>query len=189
MRQGYRTRSLLPFNHFKLNWFQLTGFIALAVILPNSVTQITSNPAETATFPTLQKSDIIFEDIITYKYRNLNRGDILDGNILLLNDRNMTKKSYIRRIIGLPGETLEIKKGTLYINNQLLKTASIPLPSNYSLKSTQLPADTYFVLGENPNYIKPELLGGFVTRKNIKGQVLFRLWPPKRFGLLNSDKE
>jgi len=85
----------------------------------------------------------------------------------------------------LPGETVEVKEGKVYINQQPLPEPYIKVPPTYQYAAVQIPAHTYFVLGNNPEYKEYKIFGALVPQENIQGQAIFILWPPQRFGKID----
>lgn len=120
--------------------------------------------------PTLDIGD----RIITVKPENLKRKDIVvikdkeKGDILT------------KRIIGLPGEKIVIKKGNVYINKQKISEPYIKEKPIYTL-SKKIPENHYFLLGDNRNNSDDSSIWGPIPEKMIIGKVICRYWPFKRF--------
>lgn len=109
------------------------------------------------------------------------------------------KKSYIKRVIGLPGDTVESKNDVLYINGKEVKepyldefksevTDGQPLTFDFSLHEVTgketVPDGEYFVLGDNRRNSKDGRMIGFIEKGKISGDVKFVLWPLNRFGTI-----
>ncbi len=95
-----------------------------------------------------------------------------------------TRKDYIKRVIGLPGETVEIKDGKVYINDKVLDEPYItcPLSHEENLKY-QLEEDQVFVLGDNRVNSEDSRCWGPLDTKLIKGKAMMVFWPPESFSL------
>ncbi len=100
--------------------------------------------------------------------------------------RELTRKPFIKRLIGLPGETVKIENGKIYINGSQLQEPSSITGRNYvaerqfGTEETKIPLDSYFVLGDNTTNSKDSRYWGFVPKKNIIGKATFIYWPPQR---------
>ncbi|EOL44471.1 signal peptidase I [Enterococcus caccae ATCC BAA-1240] len=109
------------------------------------------------------------------------------------------KKSYIKRVIGLPGDTVEYKGDVLYINGKEVKepyldefksevTDGSPLTLDFTLSEVtgekKVPEGEYFVMGDNRRNSKDGRMIGFINKKDISGDVKFVLWPLNRFGTI-----
>jgi signal peptidase I len=99
------------------------------------------------------------------------------------NDR---KKDYIKRLIGLPNETVEIRNGSVYIDGRPLLDAQFGSIFYYNFGSFQegykvtVPPDNYFVLGDNSASSQDSRYWGFVPQENILGKALLIYWPLNR---------
>lgn len=118
---------------------------------------------------------------------SLTLGDIHRFDIVVLSKPNEPDKSIIKRIIGLPGETIEIKKGDVYINNKKLKQPFLKRKKNFTyrvdtMRPLVIPEDHYFVMGDNRTVSQDSRYFGPVPRKYIYGKTLFRYWPLSRMG-------
>jgi signal peptidase I len=130
--------------------------------------------------------DLFGKDILTVKMRDPQRFDII-----IFRYPDNEKELYIKRLIGLPGETVEIFEGKVYING-----AEVPLPDDFieepmygSFGPYQVPENCYFMLGDNRNNSKDSRFwdNPYVTFDQIVGKALFRyFWPPK---LLTDSKK
>ncbi|MEI5995570.1 signal peptidase I [Enterococcus sp. 4G2_DIV0659] len=109
------------------------------------------------------------------------------------------KKNYIKRVIGLPGDTIEYKEDHLYINGKEVKepyldefkgalTDDEPLTYNFTLTEVtgqkKVPKGEYFVMGDNRRNSKDGRMIGFIPKEKILGDVKFVLWPLNRFGTI-----
>jgi signal peptidase I len=97
-------------------------------------------------------------------------------------------KDYIKRVIGLPGELLEVREGKVYINDKPLNEPYVyhsveDLSFNHYGPVT-IPSDSYFMMGDNREGSSDSRVWGFLERKYIKGRALFIYWPPKRIGII-----
>lgn len=137
--------------------------------------------------PTLYNGDNLIVDKITYRFRDPERFDII-----VFPYQYKEKTYYIKRIIGLPGETVQIdENGNIYIDGELLKEGygrEVIKPETVGLAKEPilLGEDEYFVMGDNRNNSsdsRTEAVGN-IRRKDIIGRAWLRLWPFSRFGIL-----
>jgi signal peptidase I len=131
--------------------------------------------------PTLEINDRLIIDKVGYKLVNPHRGDVV-----VFNPTDELKKQYkdafIKRIIGLPGETVEVKNGSVLINGQPLPEKYIAERPEYNWGPGTVPEGQYLVLGDNRNNSYDSHYWGFVPRENIIGRATVRFWPPDRVG-------
>ncbi|RLK63395.1 signal peptidase I [Atopobacter sp. AH10] len=97
-----------------------------------------------------------------------------------------SKHTYIKRVIGLPGETIDYKNNQLYVNGQLVKESyakNIVETADFRMdevtKAKRIPKDHYFVLGDNRSLSYDSRMFGFVSKENIIGRVILRIKPFK----------
>lgn len=133
--------------------------------------------------PTLEDGDNLITDKISYRFRDPKRYDIV---VFPLEDAG-GKRNLIKRIIGLPGETVQIIDGEVYINGELLGeqygAEKIEDPGAAKEPIT-LGADEYFVLGDNRNNSKDSRSIGPISRDRLIGRAFVRIWPLSDFGIL-----
>ncbi len=136
---------------------------------------------------TLSDGDNLIVDKITYRFRDPERFDII-----VFPFQYEAKKFYIKRIIGLPGETVQIDQaGTIYINGEVLEEnygREIIKPENIgiAIDPITLGEDEYFVMGDNRNNStdsRTEIVGN-IHRDDIVGRAWVRIWPLNKFGVL-----
>jgi signal peptidase I len=117
---------------------------------------------------------------VVYNLHEPERGDI----IVFSNPINPEGKDYIKRIIALPGETIEIKAGIVYINGLKLDEPYIEDLSSRSFQEQKMPENEYFVLGDNRNNSDDSRTGWTVPRQDIIGKAWLSTWPPSAWGLV-----
>ena len=127
--------------------------------------------------PNFQQGDYLIIDEISYRFSSPQRGDVV-----VFKYPKDTAQKFIKRIIGLPGETVEVKDGkvTIYKNNnsQVLDEKYLPNPSGtIGTLKLALGADEYFVLGDNREFSYDSRAWGSVPFKNIIGKVFLRVLP------------
>jgi signal peptidase I len=136
--------------------------------------------------PTLQIGDRILVNKLAYRLHGVGRGDIIVfkappevARACATNDTDLVK-----RVIGLPGETISDKNGTVYIDGKVLKEPWLPKhdPNTFtpSFVPVKIPADNYFVLGDNRKVSCDSRYWGTVQRSLIIGKVDVRIWPLDR---------
>jgi len=91
---------------------------------------------------------------------------------------------FIKRVMGLPGDKVEIKNSTTYINDKPLYEPYITDQSNNNFGSVIVPNDSVFVMGDNRNNSADSRVWGFLPMQNITARSLFRYWPLNHLGLL-----
>jgi len=120
---------------------------------------------------------------VRYLFRRPQRGDVVvfrfPGN---------PERDFIKRIVGEPGDTVEIKNGTVYIDGNPLDEPYITNKPTYTYGPTEVPPKQYFVLGDNRNNSYDSHVWGFLPEENIIGQAWLSYWPKDDWGLvLNKD--
>ena len=106
------------------------------------------------------------------------------GDVTIFHPPVNLSEDYIKRIIGLPGDTVEIKKGIVYINGTELDEPYIKEPPRYTLAPTDVPENHYFFLGDNRNNSNDSHNGWMVPSENIIGKAWLSIWPPTQWGLV-----
>ena len=133
---------------------------------------------------TLDNGDQLIVDKITYRFQDPERFDII---VFPFHYKENTY--YIKRIIGLPGETVQIADGTIYINGEVLEESygrEVMQDPGIAAEPITLGEDEYFVLGDNRNQSSdsrdPSV--GLIHRDEIIGRAWLRIWPLNSFGIL-----
>ncbi len=129
--------------------------------------------------PNLHPGQTLRINKVVYNFHEPERGDV----IVFLNPDNPDEPPYIKRIIGLPGETIEIKDGVVYINGLKLGEPYIKDPSSRSFPEQKIPENEYFVLGDNRNNSQDSRAGWTVPVESIIGKAWLSTWPPSEWGL------
>lgn len=129
--------------------------------------------------PTLEDDQFLVVNKLGYRLHEPQRGDI----IVFRDPRNPDRK-LIKRVIGLPGETLDIKQGQIFINEQPLDELYIRNPGHYSMPPTPIPPDQYFVLGDNRNNSSDSHNWGTLPIGEIIGKAWLSYWPPPLWGVV-----
>ena len=129
--------------------------------------------------PNFHNGDYLIIDEISYRFWEPQRGEVI-----VFKYPQSPSQRYIKRIIGLPGETIEIKEGQVFVlrdgeNQALDESFYFPeLPITSGDISTVLDEDEYFVLGDNRSFSSDSRHWGVLPEKYIIGRALFRAWPP-----------
>ncbi len=135
--------------------------------------------------PTLLEGDKLFVNKYVYRFEQPKSGDII-----VFRFPNDPKKDFIKRLVASGGETVEIRDGKIYVNDKVLDDpASFGKFVYYNHdpyggpgEAVHVPADSYYVLGDNSANSTDSRFWGFVPKKNVLGKAIFRWWPPKRIG-------
>src|SRR6516165_581652 len=166
-----------------LSWVRDLAFsVLIAVILIVFIYQPVKVEG-TSMMPTLTDQERIFINKFTYHY---GLGDIERGDMVVFWYPLDTSKSYIKRVIGLPGDVVRIDQGEVYVNGNLLVEDYVPdiYRDSVSWGPKSVPADSYFVLGDHRSSSNDSRTWGFVDRKYVYGKAVFVYWPLTKMGVL-----
>lgn len=122
----------------------------------------------------LHDTERLFINRLVYRFRSPERGNVV---VIELPNEDIT---IIKRIIGLPGETIEIRDGTVFIDGEPLVEPYLDQPTLDIYDPLVIPENHYFVMGDNRSNSRDSrsLSIGFVPESNIKGQAVIVYWPP-----------
>jgi len=137
----------------------------------------------TSMMPTLTDQERIFINKFTYHY---GLGSVSRGDMVVFWYPLDTSKSYIKRIIGVPGDVVKIASGVVYVNGQPLTEEYVPdeYRDRVSWGPERVPSDRYFVLGDHRSSSNDSRTWGYVDRKYIYGKAVFVYWPLDKLGRL-----
>ena len=135
----------------------------------------------TSMMPRLTNHERIFINKYIYRFRPIRRGDIVVFHFPL-----DPSKSYIKRVIGLPGETVSITDGHAYINGRELNEPYVPVSylDHRTFRPVKLGSEDFYVLGDHRDSSNDSRAWGPVSRDLIYGKAVFVYWPFNQFGSL-----
>jgi signal peptidase I len=158
--------------------FGIRTFVAEARYIPSE-----------SMLPTLQVNDRLIIEKISYHFNNPKHGDVVVFNPTDALKQKGFKDAFIKRVIGLPGDVVEVKNQKVYVNGKEIKEDYIKDAPKYNYGPKTVPDDQYLVLGDNRNNSYDSHYWGFVPRENLIGRAVVRFWPPDRIGSLQYDEQ
>lgn len=142
----------------------------------------------TSMFPQLRDGErLLVNKLIYYDIKSVSWGHIERGDIVVFWFPNDPDKSFVKRVIGLPGEIVEIRAGKVLINNKELNEEYLTDEFNQTLPSfdaQRVDNHHYFVLGDNRDNSSDSRYWGLVPAKYIYGKAFFRYWKPENLGVI-----
>jgi signal peptidase I len=156
------------------------SLLALFLSLGLHITQQQFIVQQISMLPNLNEGQRIFVNKTAYLLHGPERGDI----IVFSTSQSPREISLVKRVIGLPGETIEVKAGAVYINGSQIQEAYVKDNPQYVLKPLIIPDQHYFVLGDNRNYSKDSHEGWTVPQTYIVGKAWISIWPLGKWGLI-----
>ncbi len=127
--------------------------------------------------PNLHEGEYVIVDKVSYGLRDPQRGEI----VVL---KRANQPDLIKRVIGLPNETLEVRDGQVFVNGAPLNEPYIQGPINQTMSPQQIEAGQYFVMGDNRNNSSDSRSFGAIPRNDIVGRAWIIYWPPKDWQVL-----
>jgi signal peptidase I len=164
-----------------LSWVRDLAFsVLIAVILIVFIYQPVKVEG-TSMMPTLTDQERIFINKFTYHF---GLGDIQRGDMVVFWFPLDQTKSYIKRVIGVPGDIIRIEAGQVFVNGQEINEPYVPeeFRDRVSYEERPVPDDQYFVLGDHRNSSSDSRTWGFVKRDAIYGKAVFVYWPLANVG-------
>jgi len=172
-----------------LSWIRDLAFsVLIAVVLIVFIYQPVKVEG-TSMEPELSDQERIFINKFTYRF---GLGEIQRGDTVVFLYPQDTSKSYIKRVIGLPGDRIRIESGRVFVNGRQLEEEYVPRefrdtiswPSGEKVVDQTVPAEKFFVLGDHRSQSSDSRSWGWVPRENIYGKAVFIYWPLKNMGRL-----
>ena len=163
--------------------------IAIALILAVVIRLFIAEPRfipSDSMVPTLQIGDRLVVEKVSYALHPPATGDIIvfQPPAQLQQYGYSPNRAFIKRIIGTPGDRVQIHDGTVYLNQRPLQELYTAEPPDYEMELVQVPANEFFVMGDNRNNSNDSHVWGFLPKENIIGRAIFRFFPIDRVGKL-----
>ncbi|MEA5464246.1 signal peptidase I [Leptothoe sp. PORK10 BA2] len=157
--------------------------VAIAVVIRLFIAEPRFIPSNSMD-PTLHIGDRLLIEKLSYRFHGPHRGDIVvfEPPPQLQAVGYRPEQAFIKRIIGLPGDTLTVHQGQVYRNNQPLTEPYILSAPNYEMNPVTVPEDALFVMGDNRNDSNDSHIWGFLPMENVIGHATVRFWPPDHLG-------
>jgi signal peptidase I len=132
--------------------------------------------------PELRDQDRLFINKFAYRFESISRGDV----VVFFYPRD-PEKSYIKRVIALPGDTMRIDEGRVYVNGQRVEETYVPrrYRDSRSMPEIVIPQANYFVMGDHRSISSDSRDFGPVDRQLIYGKAAFIYWPADNMGLIH----
>ena len=156
--------------------------VTVALLLRTFVVQTFWIPSGSMV-PTLQENDRVIVNKLSYHLHPVHRGDI----VVFTTPKGVSKsfKDLVKRVVALPGETVEARNGHVLVDGKVLKEPYLPkgtVTSTFDL--TIVPDDSYWVMGDNRANSADSRVFGPIAKKTIVGRAFLRIWPLNRIGIL-----
>ena len=187
------SNSFLEPNQKKKNsWGSLLIWIILAVIIRWQVLEPRWIPSGSM-IPTLQIQDKILIEKLTPKFNRITNKELKRNKIVVFNPPQQliaagydSKSALIKRVVGLPGDQVEVHNGKLYRNEIAIDEPWIKEPIKYEMEAFIIPKNSIWVLGDNRNNSLDSHLWGALPKEKLIGTAVFRYWPLSKSGLFGS---
>lgn len=176
-----------PWSRFWRSQRENVQILAIALALALLIRAVIAEPRfipSDSMFPTLQIGDRVVVEKVSYHFHTPMAGDIIvfDPPPQLQALGFSSDQAFIKRVIGLPGQTIRVEGGRVYINDRPLKEPYIAAPPDYQFPTQRIPEGQVFVMGDNRNNSNDSHRWGFLPQSNIIGRAIFRFYPFDRLG-------
>ena len=169
-----------------MDWIKSIAFAIIVAVFINTFLFNSTYVLGNSMQPTLHEKDRLFSIKVSLLFKGPERGDIV-----IIKAPDDPKKDYIKRVVGIEGDLVEIIEGRVYVNRKLLEEDYIESNSYthiYNIDTWEVPNGEVFVLGDNreKNASKDSRTFGTIKKKSVKGITGFRYFPlDGRFGSLD----
>jgi signal peptidase I len=186
-------------------WIIVFAAAFILVLLLNTIVFATTQVRQTSMQDTLMEGQHLLVEKISYFFKEPARKDIIvfvedqypanyiDRVKIFLTDVSeifkpveaKTNIRLVKRVIGVPGDTVDIKDGKVYVNGTVLDEPYVKgetFVRDFSFPVEKIPKDKYLVFGDNREVSKDSRTFGLIDRSQIEGKAVFRFWPLNRIG-------
>jgi signal peptidase I len=135
--------------------------------------------------PTLQENDRVLVSKLSYRLGEIRRGEVVvfrAPNEAASDPADGEEKDFIKRVIGVPGDVIEITRGVAYVNGRAQKEPYVRETMHYDLPPYTVPEGKLFVMGDNRNHSNDSHRWGALDRSRVIGRAVCIFWPPSRLG-------
>ena len=135
--------------------------------------------------PTMKSGDFVIVNKITYwkipfvetiDHKYLFHGP-MRGDLVIFDYPYDQSRKFVKRVIAIPGDTLEIKAGTVIVNSKVISEPYVYHPTNENVRPITIPRGSYYVLGDNRQNSQDSRSFGLISSENISGKALISYWP------------
>lgn len=161
-------------------WVELVQTIVIAVLLYFAIDAVFARVKvlNISMQPTLVEGNIILVNKLAYTF-----GDMQIGDVVIFHAPNNRSEDFIKRLIGKPGDFVEVRNGQVFVNSVQLDEPYIAAAPDYN-GAWMVPEGMIFVLGDNRNQSSDSHVWGFVPIEDVVGKALVIYWPPSMIGLV-----
>jgi signal peptidase I len=166
-----------------IEWVLLIGAaLAIALLIKTFLFQAFYIPSESM-YPTLKTDDRVLVNKLSYKLHDIHRGDI----VVFEKPKSEASdiKDLVKRVIALPGETVEGRDGKIYIDGRELREPYLPEGTvTTQFEQQVIPPNAVWVMGDNRSHSRDSRYFGAIPESTVIGRVFVRIWPLNRLGFL-----
>lgn len=138
--------------------------------------------------PTLAVGDRLLVEKVSYHLHSPTRGDIVvfEPPPQLQEYGYQASQAFIKRVVGLPGQQVQVSQGKVYVDGEPLAESYIAEAPQYEMPPVQVPAGQLFVMGDNRNDSNDSHIWGFLPIENVIGRAALRFWPLDKAGAMSA---
>lgn len=179
-----KNKQIKEFANSFLEIFVIIAFVVLIHTFVMEPVKVSGN----SMYPTLHDKDLILIEKITTSQKKLERFDMI-----VFENKDDSEVHYVKRVIGLPGEKVQIQDGEIFVNDQKIEDyygyEDVLINPGMAYDPVTLGPNQYFVLGDNRNHSSDSRFAeiGLVDQSQINGKLFFRLAPFGDFGSLKNQ--
>ena len=156
------------------------GALLVAVVVKAFLLQAFYIPSPSMV-PTLHVNDRVLVNKLSYKFHEVRRGDV----IVFKSPQVVAEKDLIKRVIGLPGDTVETRDGEIVVNDKVLDEPYLPKDVGTGpMEKVTVPPGHYWMMGDNRGNSSDSRVFGAIPESSIIGRAFVKVWPITAFGFL-----